>query len=146
MALIVMLDFLEPGSTINGQYYAEELEQLRDELKARRRGKLSKGILFLQDNASAHTSRVAVAAAGRCGFQLLPHPAYSPDLAPSDFFLFPAMKESLRGRHFGSNDEVIAAVDEFLEDKDEAFYRSGLLRLEHRWRKCIAAGGDYIET
>ena len=93
--------------------------RFRDELKARRRGKLSKGILLLQDNAPAHTSHVAVAAAARYGFQLLPHPLYSPDLAPSDFFLFQSMKESLRGRHFGSNEDVVATVDGFLEEKDD---------------------------
>jgi hypothetical protein len=37
---------------------------------------------------------------------LLEHPAYSPDLAPSNFFLFPKIKEILKGRHFDDTDDI----------------------------------------
>jgi len=37
---------------------------------------------------------------------VLEHPAYSPDLAPSDFFLFPKIKEILKGRHFDDIDDI----------------------------------------
>ena len=50
----------------------------------KRRGKLTRDVLLLQDNAPAHTSQVAMAAATECGFEVLPHPPYSPDLAISD--------------------------------------------------------------
>ncbi len=86
---IIMIDYLERGHTITGQYYADELCRLRVAIKEKRRGKLRAGVLLLQDNAPVHTSQVAVASATKCGFELLPHPPYSPDLAPSDFFLFP---------------------------------------------------------
>ena len=46
------------------------------------------------------------------GYELIPDPAYSPDLAPSDYFLFPNLKKDIRGRHFQSNEEVVAAVEE----------------------------------
>ena len=64
------MEFLKPGQTINRRYYAEELERLHGELKAKRRGKLSKGVLLLQDNALAHTSKIAVAAEDKCGYQI----------------------------------------------------------------------------
>ena len=48
-----------------------------------------------------------------------PH-AYFPDLAPSDYFLFPNLKKDIRGRHFRSNEEVVAAVEEWVRDKDPA--------------------------
>jgi len=47
--------------------------------------------------APAHTAGVATSVAAECGYELLPHPPYSPDLAPSDFYLFPLLKEHLRG-------------------------------------------------
>ena len=50
---------------------------------------LSKGILPQQDNTRDHTCKVAMDAVERHGYELIPHPAYSPDQAPSDFFLFP---------------------------------------------------------
>ena len=37
---------------------------------------------------------------------MLEHPAYSPDLAPNDFFLFPKIKEILNGRHFDDIDDI----------------------------------------
>ena len=73
----------------------------------------------------------------RNGYELIPHPAYSPDLAPSDYFLFPNLKKDIRGRHFRSNEEVVAAVEGLVRDKDPGFFSSGLMALEHRLSKCI---------
>ena len=63
------------------------------------------------------SSQVAVAEAANCGLKLQPQLPYSPDLAQSDFSLFPKLKSHMHGHHFGNNEEVIHAV-EFLEDQD----------------------------
>ena len=81
----------------------------------------------------------------RNGYVLILQPAYSPDLAPSDYFLFPNLKKDIRGRHFWSNKEVVAAVEEWVGDKDPGFFSSGLTALEHRWSKCIILEGNYIK-
>ena len=81
----------------------------------------------------------------RNGFELIPHPAYSPDLAPSDFFLFPNLKKDIRGLHFRSDEEVVTAVEEWVNGKDPDFFSSGLMALEHRWSKCITLEDNYIE-
>ena len=109
------------------------------------RGKLSKGILLQQDNASLYTCKIAMDAVERNGYQLIPHPTYSPDLAPSDYFIFPNLKKDIRGRHFRSNEEVVAAVEEWVRDKDPVFFSSGLMALEHRWSKSIILEDNYIE-
>ena len=57
----------------------------------------------------------------RKGYELIPHPAYSPDLAPSDFFLFPNLKKDIRGLHFRSDEEVVTAVEEWVNGKDPDF-------------------------
>jgi histone-lysine N-methyltransferase SETMAR len=44
-------------------------------------------------------------------FQFLDHPPYSPDLAPSDYHLFPGLKKQLKVRHFSFDVEVIAAAE-----------------------------------
>jgi len=88
-----MTDYLSKGSTVTGTYYAYELHRkLHEALKSKHRGKLRRGVLLLHDNAPAHTSAVATSAAAECGYELLLHPSYSPDLAPSDFCLFPLLK------------------------------------------------------
>ena len=140
-----MLDFLPKRSTITGVYYAILLDQLRTAIREKRRGKLSKGVLLQQDNARVHTCKAAMDAVERNGYELIPHPAYSPDLAPSDFFLFPNLKKDIRGLHYRSDEEVVTAVEEWVNGKDPDFFSSGLMALEHRWSKCITLVGNYIE-
>ena len=140
---VIMLGFLTKKSTITGAYYANLLDQLRIVIREKRRGKLSKGILLQQDNARVHTCNIAMHAIERNGYELIPHPAYSPDLAPSDYFLFPNLKKDIRGRHFRSNEEVVAAVEEWVGDKDPGFFNSGLMAQEHRW--SVHLEGNYIE-
>ena len=70
------------------------------------------------------------------GYKLIPYPAYSLDLAPSNFFLFPNLKKDIRELHFWSDDEAVTAVEEWVNGKDPDFFSSGLMALEHRWSKC----------
>ena len=92
---VLLIDYLSKGSTVTGQYYSDLLWQLREQIKVKRRGKLSRGVIFHHDNAPVHKSAVAMSAIHHCGFQLMEHPPYSPDLAPSDFHLFPQLKRHL---------------------------------------------------
>lgn len=78
-------------------------------------------------------------------FEMLPHPPYSPDLAPSDYHLFPNLKKHLGGQRFHRNDEVIEAVNSYFEELDESYYSNGIKKLEHRYDKCITLLGDYVE-
>ena len=142
---IVHLEYLPHGATVTGHYYAEVLDRLHIAVKNKRRGKLAAGILLLQDNAPAHTSQVAVNAATRNGFELLPHPAYSPDMAPSDFFLFKHLKKSLRGRRYTTDEELKSTVEAWCSAQSSEFFLDGFRDLPKRWEKCINRGGDYIE-
>ena len=114
-------------------------------IREKHQGNLSKVILLQQDNARVHTCKIAMDAVERNGYELIPHPAYSLDLAPSDCFLFPNLKKDIHGCHFRSNEEVVAAVEEWVRDKDPGFFSSGLMALEHHWSKCIILEGNYIE-
>ena len=78
-------------------------------------------------------------------YELLEHPPYSPDLAPSDLCLFPELKLFLAGQRFFSNQEVIAAVDGYFADLMKNHYRDGIMALEHRWNICINLKGHYVE-
>ena len=102
--------------------YANLLDQLRTAIREKRRGKLSKDVLLQQDNARVHTCKVAMNVVERNGYELIPHSAYSPDLAPSDFFLFPNLKKDIRGLHFRSDEEVVA-VEEWLNGKDPDLFQ-----------------------
>jgi len=78
-------------------------------------------------------------------YELLEHPPYSSELAPSDFFLFPKLKLFLAGQRFSSNQEAIAGADGYFADLAKNHYRDGIMVLEHRWNKRIGLKGDYVE-
>jgi len=96
--------------------------QLKDILKEKRRGKFTKGVLFLHDIASAHRVLATQKKLAYLGFQCLDHPPYSPGLAPSDYHLFPGLKKQLKGRHFSSDAEVIAAAETWLDGQLYDFF------------------------
>jgi histone-lysine N-methyltransferase SETMAR len=78
-------------------------------------------------------------------YEFLEHLRYSPDLASSDFCLFPKHKLFLAGQRFSSNQEAIVAVQGYFADLTKNHYRDGIMALEHRWNKCTSLRGDYVE-
>ncbi|CAK1596485.1 unnamed protein product [Parnassius mnemosyne] len=123
----------------------EPLQWVREAIVQKRRGKLTRGVLFLQDNAPVHTAHVARQALKDTGFSEIDHPLYSPDLAPSDFFPFSNLKKDLRSRRFADHNEMKTAVDRHFEEKDTEYFLGGLKVLYARCEKCITLEGDYIE-
>ena len=75
------------------------------------RGKVTKGVLFLHDNAPVHRALATQTTLEYLGFQYLDHPPSSSDLAPSEYHLLPGLNKELMGRHFSSDAEVIAATE-----------------------------------
>ena len=75
------------------------------------------------------------------GIKTVPHPPYSPDLAPCDFCLFP----KLRGCRYETIDEMKEAVTKVIDTlTQEDFYRA-FQKLLERYNKCISAEGNYLE-
>ena len=99
----------------------------------------------MHDNAPAHRALATQNKLAYLGFQCLDHPPYSPDLAPSDYHLFPGLKKQLKGRHFSSGAEVNAAAEIWLDGQPSGFFLSGLQKLEQRAKKCIELRGEYVE-
>ena len=75
------------------------------------------------------------------GIKTLPHPPYSPDLAPCDFCLFP----KLRGCRYETIEEMIEAVTKVIDTLTQKDFHGTLQTLLERYNKCIAAGEDYLE-
>ena len=139
-----MLDFLPKRNAITGVYYANLLDQLRTAIHEKQQGKLSKGVSLQQDSVRVHTCKVAVGVVERNGYKLIP--AYSPHLAPSDFFLFPNLKKDIRGCPFRSDKDILVAIEEWVSGKDPDFFSLGLMALEHCRSKCITLEDNYIEN
>jgi histone-lysine N-methyltransferase SETMAR len=92
-----------------------------------------------------HKSVLAMEKLRDLHYELFEHLPYSPDLAPSDFSLFPKLKLFLARQRFFSNQEAITAVEGYFADLTKNHYRNGIMALEHRWNKCISLKEDYVE-
>ena len=79
------------------------------------------------------------------GMKTVPHPPYSPDLAPCGFWLFPKLKENLRGSRFETIEEMKDAVTRAIDMFTQEDFQGPFQKLLERYNKCIAAGGDYFE-
>ena len=94
---------LEAETTVNCARYIETLKHLRRRVCSVRN---CTEPIILQHYARPHTSRATAEALVRLKFEAVPHPPYSPDLAPCDFPFFPNLKRALKGIHFTTDDEV----------------------------------------
>ncbi|GFV25186.1 histone-lysine N-methyltransferase SETMAR [Trichonephila clavipes] len=81
------------NTTINSEVYCHHLDKLKDALQ-QERSELNnrKGVVFHQDNARPHTSLVTRQKLLQLEWDTMPHPLYSPDLAPSDYYLFRSLQ------------------------------------------------------
>ncbi|UYV68016.1 K02A2.6-like [Cordylochernes scorpioides] len=77
------------------------------------------------------------------GFEVLEHPAYSPDLAPSDYFLFGLLKKELKGKRFDSDEDVQKVVQYVFHTLPKSAYKEGIYKLPERWRRCIESQDYY---
>jgi len=91
---ILLINYLPKGQTINTEYYSFLLVQLKDILKEKRRGNVTKRVSFLHDNAPTHRAVATQKKLAYLSYQCLDHPTYSPDLVPSDYHLFPGLKNN----------------------------------------------------
>ena len=86
----------------------------------------SKKYCIQYDNARPHTSLVTRQKLLELGWDVLPYPPYSPDLAPSDYFLFRSLQNSLNGKNFNNDDDIKSYLIQLFANKNQRFYDVGL--------------------
>jgi hypothetical protein len=119
----ILVYFQEKGQTVTSARYIDMIvNELKPAIPSKRRGLLSKRVLLLHDNARLHTAAHTVDTLRALKYEVLKHPPYSLDLAPSDFHLFGPMKEHLRGQKFADDNEVTEAVQRWLKATQKAFF------------------------
>jgi len=98
---IVHHEFVPHGQMANKQLYQEVLARLRDVVR-RMRPELweNQAWMLHYNNEPAHTSLLIRSYLAKHQTSVVPHPPYSPNLAPADFFLFPKLKTTLKGHNF----------------------------------------------
>jgi histone-lysine N-methyltransferase SETMAR len=143
----VYWELLPKATTINSDFYCSQLDRVNTAAQVmtaqgRRKGR----VVFQQDNARPHTSiQTTNHIKKELGWDLLPHPPYSPDIATSDYHVFRALKNFLRGRQFQNDEELENAVREFFVSKlGTDFFERGIRKLPKRWRIVVLQQGEYI--
>ena len=79
------------------------------------------------------------------GIKTVPQPLYSLDLAPCDFWLFPKLKEKLRGCRYETIEEMKEIVTKVIDTLTQDYFHGAFQKLFERYNKCFVAGGDYFE-
>jgi len=143
---IMHQEFVPPGQTVNREFYLDVLMRLRENVRRKRPELWRSGDWFLHhDNGPAHTDLSVTWYLASLGWTIIPHPPYSPDLAPCDFFLFPTMKKTLKGKRFATMEEVKTASQEAPNNIKLHQFQRCFTQWEKRLDKCIASNGEYFE-
>lgn len=143
---IIYYEILENRQTVTADLYSQQLMQLNQALDENRpySGKGRRKVVILQDNARPHIAKKTQDTLEKLGWEVLPHPAYSPDLAPSDYHLFRSMEHFFREKNFLDLESIKKDLGRFFDLKPPSFYEKGIHLLPVRWEKVIKNNGHYF--
>ncbi len=143
---ILLVDFMDRGTTINSNRYCETTDMLCKAIKNKRPGLLIRKPLLFHDNVRPHSSRFATEHLEKFKREVFGHhPPYSPDMGPSDYHLFPRLKRWQRLQMFANDDKLQRGVTKYLKNLDAEFFCAGMEKLVTRYDKCPNVNGDYEE-
>ena len=140
---IIHYKLLERNQTINAELYVQQMERLKMAIQEKRPNR-QHNVLLMHDNVRPHVTNMTKEAIQTHGWEVLPHPPYSPDLAPTDFHLFRSLSNARRGVSFNCDAELRDWWDEFFESKSNNFYRKGIENLVECWEIVVDTNGEYI--
>jgi histone-lysine N-methyltransferase SETMAR len=140
-------ELLPPNTSITSNLYCDQLSNVNNAIRVLRGMERWHGpVFFQQDNARPHVSGQTLHHIKETlGWRLVPHPPYSPDLAPSDYHLFQSLKNFLRGQNFRNAEECQNAIGRYFASKvGSNFFERGIRKLPRRWRTVVDLHGDYL--
>ena len=143
---LIHYELLEPNQTITAVKYCSQLDDLRTALSKKRPALLNrKGVVLHHDNARTHTTGATQNKIMSFNWEVLPHPPYSPDIAPSDYHLFRSLQNHLSNKIYENDDQLKNDLNLFFSQKSEKFFEEGIKKLVDRWTEVIENGGNYCK-
>ncbi|UYV75796.1 hypothetical protein LAZ67_13001380 [Cordylochernes scorpioides] len=144
---VIYYELLQPNETTTGELYQQQLMRLSRTLKIKRPLYATRHdkVIYQHDNSRPHVAKVVKETLEALQWDVLPHPLYSPDIAPSDYHMFRSMTHGLAEQHFTSYEEAKNWVNVWIASKDEEFFRHGIRMLPEGWEKVVAKDGQYFE-
>jgi [histone H3]-lysine36 N-dimethyltransferase SETMAR len=140
---VLYFELMDGEKTLNKEEYCRQLRELDQEIRLKR-GENTKVVLH-RDNAKPHIANMTKNTIQELGWEEMPHPAWSPDLAPSDYHLFRALKNSLAEIRFENLDHVQNHIKKFFSSRSRNFYKHGIFQLPDRWGLVVDSYGDYFD-
>ena len=142
---IHVCDFLRNGTKNNSKYMCENIWPAIDQSYRKRRPVSgAKGIFLHFDNSPIHKSQQSIEKINELGFILLEHPPYSPDIAPSDFWLFGFLDEKRKGTVASNEEELIIQTKEILSKIDSTVLGTVFKEWIRRLNMVIKGNGEYL--
>ena len=143
---VIYYELLEPKQTVNANLYSQQLTRLNQALVTKRHwgAKGKRKVILLHDNARPHVAKTTQETIETLGWEVLSHPAYSPDLAPSGYHLFRSMQHFLKEKSYSDVESIRKDVAQFFASKPVSFYEKGIQSLPERWAKVIDNDGNYF--
>jgi [histone H3]-lysine36 N-dimethyltransferase SETMAR len=139
---VIYWELLPENTTLTAAKYCIQIAKVAAEVE--KKGLNGHKLYFQHDNAKPHTAGVVKKKLEQLSWELLPHPPYSPDLAPSDYHLFLSLSNDLRDRKFINEVELKSYLQRFFDSKSPEFYAKGIHELANRWQRVIDSNGAYI--
>ena len=102
-------------------------------------------VILLHDKTRPHVAKTVRERIENLGREVLPHPAYSPDLAPSDYHLFRSMQHFFQEKIYTEVESIKKDLDSYFSSRPESFYKRGIPSLPERWEKVILNDGNYFD-
>ena len=144
---IVHREFVPPGQTVNAAFYVEVLKRLRENVRRKWPDQWRNNTWLLHhDIGPAHAALLTRWFWTDNNVTVVPHPPYSLNLAPTDFFLFPKLKMKLKGRRFQTMEEIKAESQAVLNTLRENDFQECFNNWQRRWDRCQASEGDNFES
>ncbi|XP_014487330.1 PREDICTED: histone-lysine N-methyltransferase SETMAR-like [Dinoponera quadriceps] len=142
---IIHYELLPNNRSVNSDKYCLQLDQLRAEVNKKCTELVNlEGVIFHHDNARLRTNLQTRQKLLEFGWDILPHPSSSPDITPSDYYLFRSLQNSLNGIRFVSLEHLKNYLASFFAEKTQDFYERGIMRLPERWKTIVQQNGAYI--
>ena len=143
---IVHKKFVPPGQRVNSASYVEVLKRLRENVRRKRPDQWRNNTWLLHhDNAPSYAALLTRRFLTNNNMTVVPHPPYSPDLAPSDFSYFQNRKMKLKGRRF-QTEEIQAESQAVLNTLRENDFQECFKNWQRRWARCQASQEEYFEA
>jgi histone-lysine N-methyltransferase SETMAR len=140
---VIYFELLTGKTTLNKDEYCRQLRELDNAIREKRPEKTK--VVFQRDNAKPHVANLTKDTIKELGWEVMVHPAWSPDLAPSDYALFRSLKDNIAEKQFEDQDDLKNYLNHFFASKSPKFYADAIRELPKRWSLVVDCSGDYFD-